>query len=74
MIVRIREELFLNVTPVRSWLANLGIYEADHEYHFEYYGYEYNKAGDLQFYPIVHFKRDNMLTGPELTEFALRFS
>ena len=79
MIIRIKEDLFLNVTPIRKWLESRGIEgtgpnsKQGHEYQFEYYGYEYNRAGDLQFYPIIHFKRDDMLTGPDLTEFVLRF-
>lgn len=73
MIIRIRETDFLNVTPIRKWLDNLGIYENDYQYQFEWYGYEYNKEGDLQFYPIINFKQDNLLSGPELTEFILRW-
>lgn len=73
MIIRIRETNFFNVTPIRKWLKNRGIYEYDNEYRFEYSGYEYNDRGDLQFYPIIHFDRDNLLSGPELTEFILKF-
>ena len=73
MIIRIKEINPDSIRPIRKWLMYRGIYERDDEYQFEYYGYEYNDTGDLEFYPIIHFKRDNLLSGPELTEFTLRF-
>jgi len=73
MIIRIKEIDPNSIRPIKSWLKDLGIYEHDDEYQFEFYGYEYNKAGDLEFYPIIHFKRDDLLAGPELTEFILKF-
>lgn len=73
MIIRIKDFDFSNAPVIRVWLNDRGLFEQDHQYQFEYYGYEYNEEGDLQFYPIIHFKQDNLLSGPELTEFILKF-
>jgi hypothetical protein len=73
MIIPIRETDFFSVTPIRTWLQERGLHEQDHQYQFEWYGCDYNLGGDLEFYPVIHFKKDNLLTPAELTEFVLRW-